>query len=136
MTSIKKIDELIKHDRRITQKQIEGRLGMSKERVGYIIGLLGYTKFYSLWVPRMLTPENKQNRVEICEELLKRYREEGDQFLLNTVTGDESLIHHFDPEEKRHGIQAHFISSPEKIQNNAVCRQGSFDFFGTHKEFT
>ena len=85
----KQVDELIKHDRRITQKQIEGRLGMSKERVGYIIGLLGYTKFYSLWVPRMLTPENKQNRVEICEELLKRYREEGDQFLLNTVTGDE-----------------------------------------------
>jgi len=37
--------------------------------------------------------------VEICEELLKRYREEGDQFLLNTVTEDESWIHHFDPEE-------------------------------------
>jgi hypothetical protein len=45
----------------------------------------------------MLTPEKKQKRVEICEELLKRYREEGDQFLLNIVTGDESRIHHFDP---------------------------------------
>jgi len=41
------VDELIKHDRRITQKQIAGRLGMSKERVGYIIGLLGYTKVCS-----------------------------------------------------------------------------------------
>ena len=40
----KQVDVLIKHDRRITQKQIAGRLGMSKERVGYIIGLLGYTK--------------------------------------------------------------------------------------------
>jgi len=28
-----------------------------------------------------------------------------------------------------HAIQAHFISSPEKIQNNAVCRQDSFDCF-------
>jgi hypothetical protein len=37
----KQVDELIKHDHRITQKQIAGRLGMSKERVGYIIGLLG-----------------------------------------------------------------------------------------------
>ena len=27
--------------------------------------------------------------------------EEGDQFLFNIVTGDESWIHHFDPEEKR-----------------------------------
>jgi len=53
----KQVDELIRHDRRITQKQIAGRLGMSKERVGYIIGLLGYTKVCSRWVPRMLTPE-------------------------------------------------------------------------------
>jgi len=38
----------------------------------------------------MLTPEEKQKRVEICEELLKRCREEGDQFLFNIVIGDES----------------------------------------------
>jgi transposase len=34
----KQVDELIKHDRRITQKKITGRLGMYKEGVGYIIG--------------------------------------------------------------------------------------------------
>jgi len=50
----KQFDELIKNDRRITQKQTAGRLGMSKERVGYIIGVLGYTKLYSRWVPRIL----------------------------------------------------------------------------------
>ena len=44
----KQVDELIKHDHRITQKQIAGRLGMSKERVGYIIGLLGYTSLFSM----------------------------------------------------------------------------------------
>ena len=57
----KQVDELNKHDRRITQKQTSCRLGMSKERVGYIIGLLGYTKVCSRWVPRMLTPEKKKN---------------------------------------------------------------------------
>jgi len=62
----KQVDELIKHDRRIIQKQIAGRLGMCRERVGYIIGLLGYTKVCSRWVPRMLTPEKKKKRVEIC----------------------------------------------------------------------
>jgi len=50
----KQVHELIKHDRRITQEQIAGRLGMSKEQVGYIIGLLGYTKVCCRWVPRML----------------------------------------------------------------------------------
>ena len=53
----------------------------------------------------MLTPEKKQKRVKIWEELLKRYREEGDQFLLNIVTGDELWIHYFDPEEKLLSMQ-------------------------------
>ena len=75
----------------------------------------------------MLMPEMKQKHVEICEELLKRYREDRDQFLLNT--GDESWIHHFDPEEKRLSMEYRHTSSPrqKKIQNNAVCWQDSFD---------
>jgi histone-lysine N-methyltransferase SETMAR len=124
----KQVDELIKHDRRITQKQIAGRLGMSKERVGCIIGLLGYTKVCSRWVPRMLTLEEKQKRVEICEELLKRYREEGDQFLLNIVTGDESGIHCFDPEEKRLSMQYRHTSSPHLKKFKIVPSAGKILF--------
>jgi histone-lysine N-methyltransferase SETMAR len=60
----------------------------------------------------MLTPEKKQKRVEICEESLKRYREEGGQFLLNIVTGDDLWIHHFDPEEKRLSMEYRHTSSP------------------------
>jgi hypothetical protein len=59
----------------------------------------------------MLTPGKKQKRVEICEELLKRYREEGDQFLLNIVTVSHGF-HHFDPEEKQLSMQYRHISSP------------------------
>jgi predicted transcriptional regulator len=61
----KQVDELIKHDHCVTQKQIAGRLGMSKERVDYIIGLLGYTNICSRWMPCMLMLEKKQKRVEI-----------------------------------------------------------------------
>ena len=43
----KQVDELIKYVRRITQKQRAGRLGMSKETVGHIIGLRSYTHVYS-----------------------------------------------------------------------------------------
>jgi len=56
----------------------------------------------------MLTPEKKQKRVE----LLRRYHEEGDKFLLNVVTGDESWIHHFDTEEKRLSMEYRHTSSP------------------------
>jgi hypothetical protein len=73
----KQVDELIKHDRRITQKQLAGRLGMSKERVGNVIGVLGYTKVHSRWVPHMLTPEKKQKHVEICEEIFEALSRRG-----------------------------------------------------------
>ena len=54
----KQVDELIKHDRRIAQKQIAGRLGMSKERVGLYhwftwlhksLFLMGATHVVLLW---------------------------------------------------------------------------------------
>ena len=38
--------------------------------------------------------------------------EEGAQLLFNIVTGDESWIHHFDPEEKRLSMQYRHTSSP------------------------
>ena len=60
----------------------------------------------------MLPLEKKQKRVEICEELLKRFRKEGDQFLLKIVTGDESWIHRFDPEEKRLSMEYRHTSFP------------------------
>ena len=69
--------------------------------------------------------------VEICEEHLKRYREEGDQFLFNIVTGDESWIHHFDPEEKRLSMQYRHTSSPRPKKFKILLT-----VFGTHKEFT
>ena len=62
--------------------------------------------------PTHVDAGKKQKRFEICEELLKRYREEGDQFLLNIFTGDESWIHHFDPEEKRLSMEYKHTSSP------------------------
>ena len=84
----------------------------------------------------MLTPEKKK-RVEICE-LLKRYREEGDQFLLNIVTGNESWIHHFDPEEEQLSMQYRHTSSPRPKKFKTVTSAGKIllTVFGTYKEFT
>jgi hypothetical protein len=77
----------------------------------------------------MLTPEKKQKRVEICEELLKSYREEGDQFLLNIITGDESWIHDFDPEEKQLSMQYRHTSSLRMCSSWANGRENLCSFF-------
>ena len=49
---------------------------------------------------------------------MKRYREEWDQFLLKIVTGNESWIHHFDPEEKRLSMEYRHtsFSRPKKFK--------------------
>ena len=41
-------------------------------------------------VPHLLTPIQKQERVEACEELLARCLKEGNDFLFRIITGDES----------------------------------------------
>jgi hypothetical protein len=57
--------------------------------------------------------------------------EEGDQFLLNIVTGDKTWIHHFDPEEKRLNMQYRHTSSPrpKKFKTMPSAGQDYFDCF-------
>jgi hypothetical protein len=39
---------------------------------------------------------------------------EGDDFLSTIVTGDETWIHHFEPETKRQSMEWHHTTSPQK----------------------
>ena len=56
-------EELIRGNRRIKQKETAVALGISKERVGHIIGVLGFQKVCARWVPCMLSDEMKAERV-------------------------------------------------------------------------
>jgi len=47
--------------------------------------------------------------------------EEGDQYLFNIATGDESWIHHFDSEEKRLSMQYRHTSYP-RPKKSKQCR--------------
>ena len=64
--------------------------------------------------------------------------EEGDQFLFNIVTGDESRIHHFEPEEKRLSMQYRHTSSPRPKTFKTMPSAGKIllTVFGTLKVFT
>ena len=61
--NMQKVDRLIQDDRRITQRDIASIIGISQERVGHIIALLGYRKICARWVSRMLTSEMKAHRL-------------------------------------------------------------------------
>jgi histone-lysine N-methyltransferase SETMAR len=104
----------IRNDWRITTRELAALLGTGKGSVDKIIPNLGYSKVCARWVPRSLTEEHKEQRKIICSELLARYEAEGDNFLSIIVTGDETWIHHFEPETKRQSMEWHHTTSPRK----------------------
>jgi hypothetical protein len=89
-----RVDELIRENHRIEQKEIAEALGIYKERVGHIISILGYRKLCARWVHRMLTDDMNAERLCISQELLQRFENEGNRFLYRIITGDETWVHH------------------------------------------
>ena len=88
-------------------------MGISKERVHHIVtSVLGYRKVSARWVPRQLTSEMKAQRKEMSTQFLKRYDKEGETFLRSIVTGDESWVHHYDPESKVQSMEYRHKTSP------------------------
>ncbi|GFR68636.1 histone-lysine n-methyltransferase setmar-like protein [Elysia marginata] len=60
----------------------------------------------------MLTPQIKLQTVQICRELLAKFDEDGEDFLRQIVTGDESWVHHYDPESKQQSKEYRHETSP------------------------
>jgi histone-lysine N-methyltransferase SETMAR len=53
----------------------------------------------------------KEHKKTVVQELLNCYRLEGDDFLKNTASGDEPLVHHYDPENKKESMEYHHSGS-------------------------
>ena len=66
---------------------------------------LKFCKVCDMWVPKELTEDHNRKRLDVCSRHLARYREEGDNILQQIVTGDETWIHHYEPESKRQSMQ-------------------------------
>ncbi|UYV60659.1 hypothetical protein LAZ67_1001772 [Cordylochernes scorpioides] len=70
-----------------------------------IKGQLQFRKICCRWIPHFLNLDQKLNRIWVSKALLKRYEEEGDHFLDQIVTGDESWCYHYDPSTKRASME-------------------------------
>ena len=111
---LQRAETLIRDDRRITTRQLAAQLGIAIGSVSSIVHQLGYSKVCARWVPRSLTDDHKEQRKITCTELLARYEADGDDFLSCIVTGDETWVHHYEPETKRQSMEWHRTTSPRK----------------------
>ena len=60
---------------------------------------LGMHRIAAKFVPRLLMDDQKQNRVNVSQELLDRANGD-DNFLKNIITGDETWVYVYDVETK------------------------------------
>ncbi|UYV67572.1 hypothetical protein LAZ67_5001256 [Cordylochernes scorpioides] len=69
-------------------------------------------------------PKNEKismlNRIRVSKALLKRYEEEGDHFLDQIVTGDESWCYHYDPSTKRASMEWKRGDSPRPKKKSGL----------------
>ena len=65
---------------------------------------LGFAKVCARWVPRQLTDAHKQARLEACLKLLECHADD-ETFLKRIVTGDDTWVHHYEPESKRASME-------------------------------
>lgn len=140
--NVERIRDLVRYDRRLTVRMIAEQLNLNHTTVHQILtNELDMKKVCAKLVPRNLTVEQKDNRVEVCRDLLGRIENDPD-FLKNVITGDESWIFEYDPETKRQSKEWHTSNSPRPkkakmskstIKTMLIC---FFDSNGiVHKEF-
>ena len=75
------------------------------------------------FVPRLLTDDQKQNRVDVSQELLDRANGD-DNVLKNIITGDETWVYGYDVETK---VGVKNVAAAKKSTPSAFTRQGDAD---------
>lgn len=104
--NIKKIHKMILNDRKMKLIEIAEALKISKERVGHIIHqYLDMRKLCAKWVPRELTFDQKQRRVDDSKRCLQLLTRNTPEFFRRYVTMDETWLHHYTPESNRQSAE-------------------------------
>ena len=104
--NIKKVHKIIFDNRKVKLIEIAETLKISKERVGHIVDeYLNMRKLCSKWVPRELTTDQKQQRIDDSKQCLELFNRNKSEFLRRYVTMDETWLHHFTPESNRQSAE-------------------------------
>ena len=95
--NVEHVREKVRSDHRFTVRMIANELNMNSERVWRIItNNLGMRKVCAKMVGRLLNDGQKENCVQVCQDILKQLEIKPD-LLSRVVTSDESWIFEYDP---------------------------------------
>lgn len=98
---VKKVEAVILDDRRSTMERVMAETGLSYGSAWRIIHEeLHMNKVSARWVPRLLTPLQKQTRHDFSQQNLTLLERNEDDFFARLVTMDECWVYLYDPETK------------------------------------
>ena len=139
--NVERVRQKVQSDRRLTVRMIADELGMNSERAWRIITEdLGMRKICAKMVPRLLNEEQKERRVQVCQDILEQLETETN-LLKRVVTGDKSWIFEYDPLTKRQTLEwkSALSSRPKKARmfksKTKVMQIAFFYVLGIHIEF-
>ena len=112
-TSMVIVSTLLEEDRRKSCEEIAHEAKMSTASVFRIVTqTLQERKVAAKWIRHQLSEEQKAAQKRVAEELLQRYKAEGEQFLNRIVAIDETWIRDFEPQLKSQSSQWKHATSP------------------------
>ena len=99
-------------DRRLTIRMIVDNLDLNRKSVrNILLHDLGMRKVCAKLVPKILSEDQKQRRVDFCKDMLEKIRDDPN-ILYQVITGDETWVFQYDPETKRQSMQWKITGSP------------------------
>ncbi|KAF7246332.1 GREB1-like protein [Varanus komodoensis] len=90
-----------------------------------VLQMPGSDRVCARWVPQMLMVPQKQVQVECCREFFELCGEDPSSIFNRIVTGDETWIHHYDPESKQESMQwrKNGADPPKKFKVTPLARK-------------
>jgi len=109
---VEQVRAAVNLDRRRTIHDLSAEVGIGCGSCHRILTeQLNMHRIATKFVPRVLTQDQKDDRVAICQELKETVKNDP-TLLLNVITGDESIVYAYDPQTKLKSSQWKSPGSP------------------------
>jgi len=109
---VERVENVVRGDRRLTVREIAEEVGISKDSAHEILRAdLNMHRVAAKFVPKLLSAEQKELRVEVAQDLLDTTSTDP-EFLNTVITGDETWVYGYDPETKAQSSQWKHPESP------------------------
>ena len=95
--NIEAVERTVMRDRQVSVHSVAYELDISKTTIHEMMdNQLSMKKICTRWIQKLLTPTQRANSVNCCQELLQESEVNSVNFFDSIVTSDESWIHHYD----------------------------------------